>query len=462
MASLFLVHPPGWAQKPGHGRGEYFNVRDFGAKGAGGDDTEAIMAAIAAANGVHWSMQPPGTSYYISAPTVFIPSGKYVISDTLPAGHCNILGEGSSIIHMSDPEKDIFSGGGVWRWKISGVTLFGGRHQLNIGNPNIDSGQIIIDKCTFQKAHGVAVNIRKGTPSTQLLVKDCIFIHNLQVLVNYCDLAVLKDSWISTTARMKDKAVIENYNVLNVENILGVPDVDANANQRWFDNYGILRCRNIRFGGEGGGFTAVFNYAKYINRYPQAQGTAVILEDSTFFCARNDRIHSAVYLEEIPNQLIVTHSSGFISGGARGWSVVKVSPNMNLDTYFDDVRVGGIRICIDETLTTGIHDDLDYFTELPEQLKPYQVNEIVSDAAPTKGIWRRGQFVRNRNSEGRWAPGVMIWGDPEKEEGKKYFRNKASAMEAPYGWYCTESGKPGTWKPVYFSFIPPSSTSESQ
>ena len=407
-------------------------------------------------------MQPPGTSYYISAPTVFIPSGKYMISDTLPAGHCNMLGEGSSIIHMTDPEKDIFSSGNVWRWKISGLTLFGGRHQLHIGNHNIDSGQIIIDKCTFQKAGGVAVKIRKGTPSTQLIIKNCVFIHNHQVLVNYCDMAVLKDSWISTTARMKDKAVIENYNVLHVENILGVPDVDANANQRWIDNYHALTCRNVRFGGEGGGFTAVFNFAKYINRYPQAQAKSVVMDSCFFFSARNDKVHSAIYLEEVPNQLIVRNSSGFISGGTRGWSVVKVSPDLDLDTYFDDARVGGVRILVDDTLTTGIHNDLDYFTELPEQLKPYQVNEIVSDAAPKKGIWRRGQFVRNRNSAGRWAPDVMIWGDPKKEEGKKYFKNKFRAAEAPFGWYCIESGKPGTWKAVYFSFDLPSRTTGSK
>jgi len=107
-----------------------------------------------------------------------------------------------------------------------------------------------------------------------------------------------------------------------------------------------------------------------------------------------------------------------------------VSPKLNLDTYFDDARVGGIRIRIDDTLTTGIHDDLDFFTELPEQLKPYQVNDIVSDAAPTSGIWRRGQFVRNRNTKGPSAP------------------------EAPYGWYCVESGKSSKWKPVYLSFVP--------
>jgi len=145
--------------------------------------------------------------------------------------------------------------------------------------------------------------------------------------------------------------------------------------------------------GAGGRITAVYNFAKYINRRPQAGSTSIVMDNRFFFCFRD--VQFSIYLEEVPNLLVVQNSTGFISGGSRGWPVVKVSPKIDLDTYFDDVRAGGIRILIDDTLTTGIHDDLNYFTEPPEQLKPYQVNEIVSDAAPKKGIWRRGQFVRN-------------------------------------------------------------------
>ena len=430
LVCFLTIQSAVWAQKPGHGRGEYFNVRDFGAKGAGGDDTEGIKAAIAAATRVCWGEKPPGSVHYASEPVVFFPSGKYKISETLQAGGCNLLGEGSSIIHMTDPEKDIFFSTSIWRWRVSGLLLFGGRHQLHIGNANINSSQFIIDKCTFQKASGVAIKMGKRTASAQLIIKNCMFTQNNQALVNRCDQAVLKDSWISTSKGMKDKAVIENHNVLRMENIVGVPEVDPRANQRWIDNHFSLTCRNVRFGGEGGGFTAVFNFAKFINRRPQAGSSSVVMESCFFFCARNDKIQSAIYLEEVPNQLIIRDSSGFISGGGRGWPVVKVSPKMDLDTYFDDVRVGGIRILIDDTLTTGIHDDLDFFTELPEQLKPYQVNDIVSDAAPKSGNWRRGQFVRNRNTKG------------------------PSAAGAPYGWYCVESGKSTRWKPVFLSFVP--------
>ena len=475
----WLTCESAWAEKPGHGRGEYFNVRDFGAQGDGStDDTKAITDAINAANGVHWSIQPPGASYYISAPTVFIPSGRYMISDTLPAGHANVLGEGSSIIHQKDPEKDIFSGTGVWRWKISGLTLYGGRHHLYIGNPNIDGGQFVIDRCTFQKAGGVAINIRPGTPSSQLIVKNCIFIHNIQVLINHCDQGVLADSWISCIADMKNKAVIENYNTLHIENILGVPHVDHMANQRWIDNYSALTCRHVRFGGEDGGFTAVFNFAPP-TRAPRVVASYVILDACTFYTARNDKVNSAIYLEEVPNQLIVRDSSGFISGGNRGFPVVKVSPKIDLDTYFDDVPAGSIRILIDRTLTTVIHEDDDYFTDLPPQLRPYQVNEIVADARPTKGIWRRGQLVRNRNSEGRWAKDALIGSNTQTgqgmvhisdetgsrdvpRDGREYTQNKQAATEAPYGWYCTESGKPGKWRQVRFAFTRPAEPPASQ
>ena len=73
---LALSSVPAFAAPP-ESRPTSFNVRDFGAQGDGRtDDTKAIQAAFDAATKNTWSEQPPGSAYFISIPTVFIPAGK--------------------------------------------------------------------------------------------------------------------------------------------------------------------------------------------------------------------------------------------------------------------------------------------------------------------------------------------------------------------------------------------------
>jgi hypothetical protein len=167
-----------------------FNVKDFGAKGDGRtDDTKAIQAAFDAAGKKTWSEQYPGSAYFISMPVVFFPSGKYLLSDTINVG-VNVQGEGTAILQQEKPDKDIFAGTFSWRWQLSGLTLVAGRHHMDIGNPNIDTGRIIIEKCAFYSAAGTAVRVREGSNSTQISIRDCVFIQCDQALVNYCDMRV--------------------------------------------------------------------------------------------------------------------------------------------------------------------------------------------------------------------------------------------------------------------------------
>jgi hypothetical protein len=153
-----------------------FNVRDFGAKGDGkSDDARAIQATFDTAAKKTWSEQPPGSAYFISIPTVFFPAGKYVISETIDL-KVNVQGEGTAILEQKSPEKDVFSSTFGWRLQVSGLTLVGGRHQLHLGNPNIDTGRITIDKCAFYNASGTAIRLRQGTNSTQVSVRDGVFL----------------------------------------------------------------------------------------------------------------------------------------------------------------------------------------------------------------------------------------------------------------------------------------------
>ena len=213
LLALFSV--PALAAPP-ESRPMSFNVRDFGAHGDGRtDDTKAIQTTFDAAAKKTWSEQPPGSAYFISIPTVFIPAGKYLITETIDL-KANVSGEGTAIVEQKNAEKDVFSSTFAWRLQVSGLTLVGGQHQLHIGNPNVDTGRITIEKCAFYNARGTAIRLRQGSNSTQVSVRDGVFYNCNQALVNWCDLTSVADCWISSAQEMKDRAVIENHGVLTL------------------------------------------------------------------------------------------------------------------------------------------------------------------------------------------------------------------------------------------------------
>jgi hypothetical protein len=432
LSCLPAIAPGLAADTPTH----RFNVRDFGAKGDGvTDDTAAINAAFAAAAKMVISEQPaPGEVYVSSLPEVYFPSGKYRLSAPInPTAH--MVGEGNAVLYQPDRAVDIISSTFIWRWRISGFTFLGGRNQISIGNPNIDTGRIVIDKCVFQNSAGVAINIGDQSFSTQLTITDCVFYGCDQVLVTYCDMTKMGDSWITTPATMKNKAaIVEAHGWLLLDHICGVPLVTPENDQRWIDNYGGVTCRNVRFGGEGGGFTAVVNKVRYEHTYPVIP-SYLIFEACNVYCWGNPKRRSMIYCEEIPNQITVRDCTGFPDLPA-----IAISDKINLDTYFDDAETRGedcLRYLFDP-------DQVEFRNrELPEQMRPYQVGEVLGEAAPQKGIWHRGAFVRNRSPEGHWTP-------------QGFVKSTTRAEDEPYGWQCVEPGKPGKWRPVYFATtLPP-------
>ncbi len=328
------------------------NVKDFGAKGDGKtDDTKAIQAAFDTVKKYNMGGKFYGL-YYNVYPEVIFPAGKYIVSDTIKIAGSVIRGFGDAAIIQKKKEKDIFFSPRAWRMTIMGLTFLGGKNQLNLGNNNIDTGFIVVEKCKFYYSNGIAILTRKQTRSTDLVIKDCIFAYCEQVLVSHTDHTIFRDSWISTGHHMKNKAAIENRGWhMVIENILGVPIVNG-VDQRWIDNYGRLTCRSIRFGGEGGGFTAVVNYAKYTK---ECGGSWVIIEDSYINSLGNHNKKCAIYLEEIPNQVVIRNCV------LAGMPAVKISDKLNLKTYFDGAKPGMIHFDISKNVG-------EFTNSLPKEL----------------------------------------------------------------------------------------------
>jgi len=308
------------------------NVKDFGAKGDGKtDDTKAIRAALDAAAKRGRSRQYPGSAYYSTSPEVFFPSGHYIITEALPPSADTIRGEGHAVIEQKNPDKDIFYTDYAWRVAFKNLIFLGGRTHLNLGNPNIDSGFILIENCKFQMSRGPAIQVREGSNSTFTIIQNCQFIGCDQVLITYTDWTTMKDCWISGGAKQENEAMIENRGAKMVlEDIVGVPNVKG-LDQRWIDNYGSLTCKDFRFGGEGAGFTPVVNFAKYSR---QLGGPTVVLEDCWVSALGNPRRLAAIYCEEIPNLIEVRNCN------LAGVPAIEISKKIDLKNYFKNVKPG--------------------------------------------------------------------------------------------------------------------------
>ncbi len=398
--------------------GTYTNVKAYGAKGDGTtDDTVAIRNAMDAAYNRRASGTYPGGPTYVNNAILFFPAGKYIVSDSIDL-KADVLGEGA-ILYQTKGTKDIFASVSVFRLRVAGLSFVGGKCHLNLYTGNVDTSQISVEKCHFQCASDCAVRIQPGSNSTQLNIRDCMFIYNNQALVNYCDMARFCDSWLYTSPFMMNQAAVVNHGVLLMENILGVPVVTGGNDQRWIDNHGTVTCRTVRFGGEFGGFTPVINWARYISTYPIAPNS-VVLDNCYVYAVGNQARKAAVYCEEIPNQITVKDCSGFPDMP----QVVQIRPTLDLNTYFDNAQPSYVTFLVDANNAGAGWGKSD----LPMQMRPYQSNPRESDSVPTTGRWLAGTFVRNRSCTG--------------------------AAGSPYGWLCTASGKPGTWTTVNVTFGP--------
>ena len=307
------------------------NVKDYGAKGDGvTDDTNSIQAAFDDAQNKYRSGSSSGGSYYSSRPEVVFPNGRYLISDSIYVSEGVISGEGEPVIIQTDNTKDIFTSGWAWRLVIRGLTFVDGNDHLDLANPNIDSGHIVIEKCRFYDANGVAVIFPFGTNSTLTEIRDCVFINCKQALVTYTDQTKLQDSWITSADSMEDGAVIVSHSRLHMENVLCVPRVNSNFDQRWIDqHYGFLSCHNVRFGGEGGGFTPVVTFAKfYASRASDGIGPKIFLDGCEIYSQGNPQRQCAVYCEEIPNGITIRNCAIGTGSG------IMINPAINLNTYF--------------------------------------------------------------------------------------------------------------------------------
>ena len=119
------------------------------------------------------------------------------------------------------------------------------------------------------------------------------------------------------------------------------------------------------------------------------------------------------------------------NNGLLDLPLVVVSDKLDLDTYFDDA------LNLDpQTLKFSIGREqvevLFRNAQLPEQMRPFQTNQVWGNAPPTTGNWQRGTLIRKREPKDSVAA--------------------TTAGGELFGWYCVGSGTPGSWQPVRLNF----------
>ena len=331
-----VVLTAGWLLE--RGAQAALNVRDFGAQGDNvTDDTAAIRRALEVAQRAYKLNTHPrsGGTGIPTRPEIVFPSGRYLVSEPIYVAGGVLRGEGEALIIQKHDDRDIFTSDWAWRMTISGLSFVGGRNQLQLSNPNSSAGFVLIDQCRFYGASGVAVTMDKEGYSTQLKIRDCVFVEPDQALVSYADETNMTDCWITSSRTMRDKAVIENRGGRMVlEKVLGNPYVNG-TDQRWVDVYaGNLTCRNFRFGGEGGGFTPVVNFVKYIPAPASyGLGPSIVLEGCEIYARGNKQRLCAIYCQEIPNGLTIRDCSVAVP-------TLMICPKIDLKTYFRGSQPG--------------------------------------------------------------------------------------------------------------------------
>ncbi len=368
LASIFLLISDGVAPllKAETSKGQTtdyeINVREHGAKGDGtSDDTEAIRAAVKAAATFYSESSSIGT-YIQTGPVLIFPPGRYVISDEIVVDVClEIEGSGRPVIIQKDKDKNIFVNNYAWRQSIRNITFEGGKNQIDMKNPNLDSGQLIIEHCRFYGAHGFA--IRNNVISTTIKITDCVFLRCRQIWCNLnSDMSVMRDCWLWPREGMEDFAAIEHHSgMMTMENICGVPS-SGSAKRRWIDNHAEwLTARRFRFGGESAGMTPVYNYRKYtptiIDRGRiNDLGVNIILDDC-FIVDNGTEKKCAVYCLEVPNLLRITNSTL-----CTGIEAVRIDDKIKLSNYFDTISPTVLSFSVEGTIGSNVR--------LPKGLKP--------------------------------------------------------------------------------------------
>lgn len=267
------------------------NPCDFGAKGDGvADDSGALRKAV---RKLHADDE------------LVIPSGRYRLTEpvALPA-EITIRGEGWPVFLVADPTMPAFVVKKAIGIRLTGCAFVGGESALVVTTVPDREASVQLGDCAFADTSGPAVSCLGGKgrarePNrSRLRFTGCEFRDCAQVLRTNFAQAHLASCAVLARSDRAGRPVIDSMGPsMIVENLLGIPRLGnsgADADPRWFDAYGRLLCRNVRFGKEDGGMCLVRV------RQGERGESEVFIENSWAWCVGNQRRNAMVFCDVLP------------------------------------------------------------------------------------------------------------------------------------------------------------------
>lgn len=247
------------------------DAMSFGVTGDGQtDDTAAVQAALdAAAKTGNARVVFPGGQMRITS-TVRIPPSVAMVS----AGLGMFVGDNQDV--------DMFVAEKPTALVFKALAIVNAKTGLRI-TPGDAPAQVAVEGGLFYDCAEwtLACQTPAGvTNKLGFLIRENIVYGRITSDAYYAD---LPSNWQCMDLFLHEQAVIENHGQMFVRSMLGVPiSLKGNPifkrhpkpqpetehpweygdNQRWFDNYGRLHTQDLRYGGEGFGFSGVYNFSE--------------------------------------------------------------------------------------------------------------------------------------------------------------------------------------------------------
>lgn len=337
------------------------NVIDVTQYGAKGDnlniDTLSCRAAKVAID--RYNVGVVASPSMGSRPTMFFPSGQYVIDDFIvqdiptQMAYFDIVGE-NSILRLS-PGVICFGGIGYVN-KVRGMQFLGGAIALSMKNSNVDSTTFFIDRCQFADQTTAGILTDAGSASFILVVKNSKFIFTDAGGTGHCIKTTLGDELIIDSCWMTVNSPIAIYagSGLKMTNCDLVPRANLLA---WVDNYSsgtTLSIDNVRFGGELGGRPIVRNYAD-IGTPP----TVISITNSAVYSTGN-----IVEFYKLPNQFIFENNSGLVTPDGWYFDPAITTADFSLLAVLGSVRISSNQDALGNIVSLGFTSESNIGTQL--------------------------------------------------------------------------------------------------
>jgi hypothetical protein len=356
------------------------------------ETTSAIRAAVRSL--FTTAFQSAGLDFLGSSQVLEFLAGHYAIDDEIVVGpYANVITGSQAIIEQTantqTHPKGIFNFSGAYTIRVSGLRFLGGTTQISLSNANIDTSLFQIDHCEFQLATSYAIAASPAHPadhlSALLTIDQCKFFTPKQVLMNYCDVAVVSNSlvYVSQPPSDPNTAVFSNmHGVLHLHHMVGVPSFPVSSGCRWIDNYGSVFVEASRFGGEAAGVAIVYNYAGPDSGFPFL-GPSIVIKNSWVYAGVTGDGAVLNLKTAVPQVFIFEGNTGpadnalIVNGGA-----------IDLDTYLRSFPTNNFRFVMEP-------NQQNLIGSIPDPLKPlfnFLEDERLAPTAPTTGLWKAGRI----------------------------------------------------------------------